>query len=109
MSHPEAHPLTGKLVTIRPIKADNTILDWATKVLDGTEFVIEDWYDRLNDRPWQESTDPTSIYYITRMVWNGLPRDNEVVVGLVGRDRFLVHAAELEFSGDLGDLDVPAV
>ena len=63
----------------------------------GQEFVIEDWWDRLQDKSWKDCDgNPAALLYAFRIADNNLPIDDEVVYGKVGSFGHLVHVEELE-------------
>lgn len=110
MSHQESHPLAGRTVRlnvqtgVNPNKLDEE--------LQGQEYVIEDWWDKLTGGSWMDADgNPACLKYAMRSGFNSLPLDNDVVYGKVYHDSgfgspiglgHLVHVSELgeEVSGE---------
>jgi hypothetical protein len=65
---------------------------------DGSEFRVEDWWDRVAGRSWQVATgNPAALEYGMRSGLTGLPLDDEVVYGKnEGGFGHLVHVSELD-------------
>jgi hypothetical protein len=92
MIHDEAHPLAGKTVLIK----EGTVDPAQSMVVGGAEYRIEDWWDRLGAGSWQDATGNfAAIHYTYRAPFNGLPKDDEVVYGKIGRLGHIVHVSEL--------------
>lgn len=90
MAHNDAHPLAGTTVTL---KATDPVRGM---VVEGAEFHVEDWWDRLTGGSWQTATgNPAALQYAMRSGFNGLPIDDEVVYGKIGPFGHLVHVSEL--------------
>lgn len=63
----------------------------------GSEFRVEDWWDRVSGKPWGDCEgNPACMVYGIRAGFNGLPLDNEVLYGKVGAFGHLVHISEIE-------------
>ncbi len=77
--HEEVHPRSGEIVIL------------AT----GEKYVLEDWWDHLTGKSWQDSNVIAAYNYATRVYHNSLPSDNEVVYGKIGEFGYLVHVSEL--------------
>lgn len=89
MNHPDEHPLAGRTVKL---KIDLQNHDAA--VIDGAEFRVEDWWDRLTGGSWMSANgNPAAILYALRTA--GIPLDDEVVYGKIGAFGHLVHVSEL--------------
>lgn len=92
--HKERHELAGKKVAIKtgPMKFGHD-----PDELDGSEFIVEDWWDRVYGATWMHAEgNPACLKYAIRSACVGLPIDNEVVYGKVGMLGHLVHNNELE-------------
>lgn len=90
--HNEPHPLAGKTVKLKPSATHFQVHDFG-----GSEFRLEDWWDRVSGNPWGLCKgNPACIVYAMRCATNKLPFDNEVVYGKVGHFGHLVHISELE-------------
>jgi len=95
--HPEAHPQAGKTVKIKPEVKHNQYPHFG-----GSNFRIEDWWDRLSDKSWMDCTgNPACMIYAIRTGLSDtpVPTDDEVVYGHredgLGS---LVHVSELELN-----------
>ncbi len=92
MIHKKQHPLAGKTVRI---KAGATHPQNPT--FGGSEFWVEDWWDRLGSGPWKQCVGNfAAMLYSSRVPDNKLPLDDEVLYGKVGPFGHLVHASEIE-------------
>lgn len=101
MIHETQHPLSGQSVKLKP----GTVLYDAVKkkLFDAGEdsqlfsFEVEDWWDRLYGASWMvASGNYAVINYAMRSGGKGLPIDDEVVYGKVGRLGHIVHVSELD-------------
>lgn len=84
--HPNAHPQTGRRVTV------------ATGFFAGTTPEVVDWYDRVTGRAWSESgvEDARTHRFAFRAAYERLPLDQEVVLVHFHRgEGALLHATEL--------------
>lgn len=87
----ESSPLAGKIVTIRKEATHPQFEDFG-----GSEFVVEDYWDRLTGRSWMFSDgNPAAMMYGIRSAFNDLPTDNNVLYGKVGSFGHLVHVSEI--------------
>ena len=79
--HGEAHAKAGKTV----------------KLIDGKEFRLEDWWDRIGGESWQlmRGKNFAARNYGIRASEAGLPIDDEVVYGKIGALGHIVHVSEL--------------
>lgn len=69
MIHNEPHPKAGQTVTLD----------------DGTEYRVEDWFDRLLGKSWtQANGNAAAMNYAVESAMAGLPLDDEVVYGKIG-------------------------
>lgn len=109
--HKEPHPLgdrrlepadeeAGTAERIVPQEPQTTFLRGGWD--DGVAFTVEDWADRMLDRPWADDAAENGLcaLYAERVAADGLPDDDEVVYGNLtepdGRQRpILVHITEL--------------
>lgn len=89
--HNETHEHAGQSVTLKP----------GTKIpnFNGTQYRIEDWWDKLTGKGWGESEgNPAALMYAMRSGFGHLPFDDEVVYGhdeaSIGH---IVHVSELVF------------
>ena len=92
MIHTDSHLLSGRAVHLHPAKQTegNPILP------GGYPFVVEDWWDRINGKGWNESEgNPAAMMYGIRASVSGLPLDNEVVYGKINGLGHIVHVSEL--------------
>lgn len=88
-SHSTPHPLAGKTVTVTADLPDSNSAEH--------KFTVEDWNDRLFGRSWMfMEGHPASLSYAMRLVFAGLPTDNEVVYGKVQGLGHLVHVSEIQ-------------
>ena len=87
--HKDAHPLAGKTVTLKLIAPDPN--------LDGKEYRIEDWWDRIAGKSWGACDgNPACLKYAMRTGFGGgVPSNDEVVYGKVGPYGHLIHVSEL--------------
>ena len=82
--------MAGKTVKIKPNVKHFQVPDFG-----GSDFVVEDWWDRLTGVSWMFSDgNPACLVYAIRSV--GLPIDNEVLYGKVGHFGHLVHISEID-------------
>lgn len=97
MIHSDPHPLAGQTVTLRCRTHGNGAADNLTPRIDGQEYQVEDWWDRVTGGSWMTADgNPAALQYAIRSGLNGiLPTDNDVVYGKVGGLGFIVHASEL--------------
>lgn len=67
------------------------------RLKDGSELRIEDYWERVYGKSWQDSDGNPAVYhYALRAAGTGLPLDNEVVYGKDARNiGHLVHVNEL--------------
>lgn len=95
MIHPEPHPQAGQ--TVELVDA---------RFLIGSKVTIEDWYDRLDGRSWQERRKPVEVIYGAYATRYGLPLDDEVVYGKNENDcGCILHQSEIEYAQMLALLD----
>lgn len=93
MKHPEAHPLAGRTVVL-----NDTAKDGLGEVVPGTEFRVEDYWDRVSGGSWMFAEgNPACLKYAMRTGLSGgnIPLDDEVVYGKIGPFGHLVHVSEL--------------
>lgn len=94
MKHDTPHEKAGQTVTLKP-DFKGTDAD----PLPGSEFEIEDWWDRLTGGSWMDAAgNPAALKYAMRSgLLANLPTDDEVVYG---HDKsgfgHLVHASEID-------------
>ena len=85
MKHAEQHPQAGQMVTI------------AKGQLAGSEYRLEDWWDRVAGKSWIDCDgNPACLDYALTSVEDGLPLDDNVVYGKIGRLGKLVHISQLD-------------
>ena len=92
--HPSPHPLAGKTVKIK-----KHIIHPQVPMFGGSDFIIEDWHDRLMGKSWMFCEgNPACLVYAVRTGFskNPVPNDNEVLYGKVGAFGHLVHICELD-------------
>jgi hypothetical protein len=96
--HDTHHPLTGATVTLTittVVPAHETAP--VIQELQGKEFRIEDWQDRVFGKSWMVGNgNPACIKYAIRSAFCGLPLDDEVVYGKIGSIGHIVHVSEFE-------------
>ena len=91
--HHSPHPQAGETVTIK----SGTVDPAQSEVVEGAQYKIEDWWDRLSGKSWMWSNgNPDAIQYAIRAVYNNLPFDDEVVYGKIGFLGHLVHVSEIQ-------------
>ena len=89
MIHETSHPLARKTV-ILDVKNDDP------DHLNGKEYIIEDWWDKLGGVSWMNSNgNPAALKYAMRSGFGDLPNDDEVVYGKVGGLGHIIHVTEL--------------
>lgn len=94
MIHTEQHPMAENVVILKTAPMRNGTID--PDELDGKEFRIEDWADRVMGGSWMHMNgNPACMKYGIRSGLSGLPTDDEVVYGKVGDSGFLIHVSEL--------------
>jgi hypothetical protein len=82
--HPQKHPLAGRTVRVSIFDQDE-------------DFYVYDWFDRVFQAFWLSKAGGRSAQnYAKHAGFKGLPLDNEVVYGRVGKWGTIVHATELE-------------
>lgn len=84
--HPQPHPLAGQTVTL------------VTGAFAGTEYWIEDWWDRVAGRSWMDCDgNPAALDYAFRSVSadHDPPFSNDVVYGKIGGLGKIVHVRHL--------------
>lgn len=97
--HQEPHPFAHKTVRIK-----EGIKHPQVPTFGGSEFRLEDWWDKINGESWMDSVgNMAALIYAVRSGMADLPCDDEVVYGKVGSFGHLVHVSELELE------PVPAV
>ena len=93
MIHSTEHPKAGEKVIL---KTGEMRVGTDPDELNGREFVIEDWWDRVGGQSWMHMNgNPACMKYGMRSGLSGLPCDNEVVYGKVGCFGHLIHNSEL--------------
>ena len=93
MKHNDKSPLAGEVVRIK-----KEVIHPQFDRFGGEEFTVEDWLDRIgNGGSWMDATgNPACLVYAMRSGFAGLPTDDEVLCGKVGRFGHLVHISEVE-------------
>lgn len=95
--HKSESPLRGVPVKLLDGLEAAMTPSYETIELSGEEFVVDDWWDRVNGASWQDSTDKLSFTYNARQARAGyLPMDDEVLLGRIGNKEVLVHLAEID-------------
>lgn len=95
--HDKPHPLAGRTVTLDK-KADDPARHM---VMPGSEYRIEDWWDRVSGQSWMYSQgNPAAIQYAMRSgmrcaMGAAVPSDDEVVYGHIDGMGHLLHVSEL--------------
>jgi hypothetical protein len=83
--HSKPHPRAGKTVAVSFRGSTRSV-----------SFRLEDWHDRVFGKSWQDApVDVVERDYSFRVSADYLPRDNEVVYGMLSGSRYIVHATEL--------------
>jgi hypothetical protein len=77
--HTDVHPLAGQTVTL----------------VSGHEYRLEDWWDHLTGKSWQDSQQIAAWNYASMAVAENLPLDDEVVYGKIGALGYLVHVSQI--------------
>ena len=84
MIHDTPHLLAGQTVTI------------SSGNLQGQEYRIEDWLDRVLGRSWMFANgNPACLQYAIRAAKDKLPTDNDVLYGKIGGLGYLVHVSQI--------------
>jgi hypothetical protein len=92
MIHQQPNEMAGQTVKIKAGVKHPQIENFG-----GSEFKIEDWWDRVADKSWMDCNgNPACMVYGIRSGFAGLPLDNEVLYGKVGSFGHLVHISEIE-------------
>ncbi len=90
--HNEASEYAGKTVKIKPGAEHPQVSDFG-----GSEFRVEDWWDRLGQGSWMFCQgNPACMIYALRSVQERLPVDDEVLYGKIGSFGHLVHISEID-------------
>ena len=90
--HSNPSHLAGKTVKIKSTASHPQVSDFG-----GSEYRVEDYWDRLMDKSWMHCYgNPACLIYAVRGVSNNLPHDDEVLYGKVGRFGHLVHVSEID-------------
>lgn len=83
--HEEPHP-----------QADQTVRVIFKGTNDTVDFVLEDWWDRVNGSSWRNSGfNYAASNYAIRNDVNRLPSDDEVVYGKIGPFGHIIHESEI--------------
>lgn len=94
MIHAEKSSLVGQTIKIKKDVMHPQVLDFG-----GSDFVVEDWWDRVANKSWMicDGNPACTVYAIrTGFTMSEVPTDNEVLYGKVGCFGHLVHISELE-------------
>lgn len=92
MKHDKPHPLAGKTVKLKPDAKHFQVDDFG-----GSHFRVEDYWDRVAGKEWGMCQgNPACLVYAVRSATNGIPMNNEVLYGKIGRFGHIVHVSELE-------------
>lgn len=87
----EKFPYAGMTVKIK---------SYVTEI-GGNDFTIEDYVENVTGKKWIfMDGNPAALQYAIRAGSSGLPVDNEVVYGKIGRLGYMVHISELELPLD---------
>lgn len=91
--HQEQSSLAGKTVKIKPDARHPQVTSFG-----GSEYRVEDWWDRLGQGSWKtEATrNPACMIYAMRRIMEDLPNDDQVLYGKVGSFGHLVHISEVD-------------
>ena len=85
MLHDKAHPLARQIVEI------------VEGQFKGSEYILEDWWDRLGQGSWSVCTgNPACIEYAVRVLMEPIPHDDEVVYGKIDGLGKLIHVLQLK-------------
>lgn len=97
MIHEEPSDLARKMIKIK-----NTSTHFQFSDFGGSDFEVEDWWDRVGGRSWGDSDgNPACLVYAMRRARNNLPIDDKVLYGKVGVFGHLVHISELELAKEV--------
>jgi len=89
--HEEASEFKDKIVRLKS-RLQHPQFD-----IDGAEFSVEDWWDRLTGGSWLDTVgNPACLIYAIRAATCGLPKDDEVVYGKYMSMGILIHVSEIE-------------
>lgn len=83
----ESHPLSGRTVKVKT--ADS---------FDGSEYVIENWWENVNPQPWEIAAmagNFAALNYAMRVIELGLPNDSNVVYGKINSLGYIFHESEI--------------
>ena len=90
--HIQPSPLAGKTVKIKA-----TVEHFQYPDFGGSDFQVEDWWDRLEGKSWMNCNSvPVCIIYAMRSAGQ-TPIDDEVLYGHTGGLGHLVHISEVEY------------
>ncbi len=93
--HRDPHPLTSQIVTLK-----DDVIDPRKLVTGGTEYWIEDWWDRVSGRSWTISDgNQAAMHYAMRIATADIPLDDDVLYGKIGSHGHLVHVTEIKDAG----------
>lgn len=94
MKHSNPSPLAGTTVKIKDGIKHPQVESFA-----GSEFQVEDWWDRLGQGSWMMCEgNPACLVYAMRTGFAKppIPTDDEVLYGKVGSFGHLVHISEID-------------
>ncbi len=100
MLHHDQSPLADKTVKIKVGVEHPQVSDFA-----GSDFHVEDWWDRLTGRSWMNANgNPACLVYAMRTGFSSMniPTDDEVLYGKIGPFGHLVHVLEIEVPVEAG-------
>ncbi len=91
--HTEKSQFAGKTVKIKP-----DIKHPQFKNFGGSDFIVEDWWDRVYGKSWMFAKgNPACLIYAIRTGFTDIPipSDDEVLYGHIGSLGHLVHISEI--------------
>lgn len=90
--HVEPSPLAGKTIKIK-----ETAQHFQVPEFGGSEYRVEDWWDRVIGKSWMNCDgNPAAMIYGMRSGVQHLPLDDEVLYGKIGAYGHLVHISEID-------------
>jgi hypothetical protein len=90
--HEHSHPLRGTPVVLGEHARDSL----GATVLPGATFFVRDWYDVIRRTSWRNEVEETlALEYAFRRAFEGLPDDEDAVIGEISGVSIVVHASEI--------------
>ena len=82
------------------VKISDTAKHFQVEDFGGSEFRVEDWWDRVAGKSWTRCDGNPACIYAFRAGTSSLPPDDEVLYGKIGAFGHLVHISEIVMPED---------